>query len=372
MKILITGSEGFIAKNLIVELKNRGYNNLLLVDRKTEEEIIKNYAVECDVLFHLAGVNRPEKEEEYSSGNVDVTEKLITYLKKNPKKVHIIFSSSIQADRENAYGVSKRKAEMLLQNYVSSGKATLSIYRLPNVFGKWCKPYYNSVVATFCYNIARGKEIQIHNPDAKIELIYIDDVIHTWIQRIEEHEKLYEQNPKVEGSFFLTVGELANLIDMFSKYQDNCSLPNLSNETVKKLYSTYLSYQPPEQLKYSLIMNEDNRGSFTEFLKTESFGQVSVNVTKPGIVKGNHWHHTKVEKFLVVRGTALIKLRHILTNEKVEYKISGDKLEVIDIPVGYTHSIANIGTEDLVTIMWANEIFNKEKPDTYYEEVDKT
>ena len=160
---------------------------------ETEEEIIKNYAVECDVLFHLAGVNRPEKEEEYSSGNVDVTEKLITYLKKNPKKVHIIFSSSIQADRENAYGVSKRKAEMLLQNYVSSGKATLSIYRLPNVFGKWCKPYYNSVVATICYNIARGKEIQIHNPDAKIELIYIDDVIHTWIQRIEEHEKLYEK-----------------------------------------------------------------------------------------------------------------------------------------------------------------------------------
>lgn len=372
MKILITGSDGFIAKNLIVELKNRGYNNLLLVNRETAEDTIQNYAAECNVLFHLAGVNRPEKEEEYLSGNVEFTEKLITYLKKNPKKVHIVFSSSIQADRENVYGVSKRKAEILLQNYVSLGKATLSIYRLPNVFGKWCKPDYNSVVATFCYHIARGETIQIHNPSAKIELIYIDDVIGTWIQDMELHEEIQEQYPKLETSFLLTVGELAHLLYQFADCRINFSLPNLSNEAEKKLYSTYLSYLESEQLKYPLKMNEDNRGSFTEFLKTEYSGQVSVNMIKPGIVKGNHWHHTKVEKFLVVKGNALIKLRHIVTGKKVEYKVSGERLEVVDIPVGYTHSIANIGSEDLVTIMWANEIFDKEKPDTYFEEVDRS
>lgn len=371
MKILITGSNGFIAKNLIAELRNRGYCNLLLVNRETEEDIFQQYAADCDVVFHLAGVNRPEKEEEYITGNVEFTEKLITYLKKNPKKIHILFSSSIQADKDNAYGISKRKAETMLWDYASTGKSTLSIYRLPNVFGKWCKPDYNSVVATFCYRIARGKEIQIHNPNAKIELIYIDDVIHTWIQNIEILEKRQEQYPKAEGSFFLTVGELAKLIYLFSECQMKFSVPNLSNAAEKKLYSTYLSYQESEHFKYPLKMNQDSRGSFTEFIKTEYSGQVSVNVTKPGIVKGNHWHHTKVEKFLVVRGAALIKLRHIITNEKVEFMVSGDKLEVIDIPIGYTHSIANIGTEDLVTIMWANEIFDKDRPDTYYEKVDK-
>ncbi len=371
MKILITGSDGFIAKNLMIELKNRGFDNLLLVNRKTTEEIIQNYAAECDIVFHLAGVNRPEKEEEYITGNVKFTEKLLTYLEKNPKRIHIIYASSIQADRENAYGISKRKAEILLQNYRSTGKTTLSIYRLPNVFGKWCKPDYNSVVATFCYHIAKGEEIQIHNPDVEIELIYIDDVIHTWIHNIEIDKEKQELYPKVQDSFFIKVGELADIIYRFSDCHINFSLPNLASEAEKKLYSTYLSYVKPEQLKYALKMNKDNRGSFTEFIKTKYSGQVSINVTKPGIVKGNHWHHTKVEKFLVVKGTAIIKLRDIITNSKVEYRVTGENLEVVDIPVGYTHSITNIGTEDLVTIMWANEIFDKDKPDTYYENVEE-
>lgn len=369
MKILVTGSDGFIGKNLITELENRGYHELLLVNRKTPEHVLKKYAGECDMLFHLAGVNRPEKEEEYITGNVELTEKLIEYLKKNPKRIHIIFSSSVQASKENVYGISKRKAEELLCKFAGTGKATVSVYRLPNVFGKWCRPDYNSVVATFCYRIAREKEIQIHNPDAEIELVYIDDVIDAFIQDMKKPEKKEKLYPKTTDSFCLTVGELAQRIRSFFDCRTSFGIPDLSDKVQKKLYSTYISYLDSDKLKYSLKMNQDNRGSFTEFIKTEASGQISVNVAKPGIVKGNHWHHTKIEKFLVVKGRASVKLRHVITGEVTEFITSGEKLEVVDIPAGYTHNIANIGTEDLVTIMWANEIFDKEKPDTYYEEV---
>ncbi len=369
MKILITGSNGFIARNLIMELKNKGYRELLLVNRETSEELLYRYALECDTVIHLAGVNRPEREEEYYFGNVTFTKKLISYLSKNTKKLHIIFASSIQAGKENLYGISKRTAEELFDTFASNYDVRLSIYRLPNVFGKWCKPNYNSVVATFCYNIVRGKEIRIDDPNAEIELVYIDDVIRAWIGELEARNEKREKYSKIKGSFFLTVGELANILFSFADYHVNLKVPNLTNLWEKNLYSTYTSYLEAEQLRYELEMHQDNRGSFTEFLKTEESGQVSINITKPRITRGNHWHHTKIEKFVVVRGQASIKMRHMITNEKMEFIVSGEKLEVVDIPVGYTHNITNIGNEDLITIMWANEIFDKENPDTYYEEV---
>ncbi len=369
MKILITGSDGFIAKNFIMELKNRKYKELLLVNRRTSEELLGKYALECDAVVHLAGVNRPKQEEEYYFGNVMFTKKLINYLSKNTKKLHIIFASSIQAGKENPYGISKQEAEELFYNFALNRDVDLSIYRLPNVFGKWCRPNYNSVVATFCYNIARGKEIRIDDPSAEIELIYIDDVIRAWIGELEGQSKKGETYGKLKGSVFLTVGELANMLFSFSEYHRNLSVPNFTNLLEKNLYSTYTSYLETEQLKYGLEMHQDNRGAFTEFLKAEESGQVSINITKPGITKGNHWHHTKTEKFMVVRGQASIKMRHMITNEKMEFIVSGEKLEVVDIPVGYTHNITNIGKEDLITVMWANEIFDKENPDTYYEEV---
>ncbi len=369
MKILITGSDGFIARNLIMELKNKGYKELLLVNRGTSEELLCKYTLECDAVIHLAGVNRPEKEEEYYFGNVVFTKKLIEYLSKSKKRLHIIFASSIQARKENSYGISKRDAEELFDTFALNHDVELSIYRLPNVFGKWCRPNYNSVVATFCYNIARGREIRIDDPNVKIELLYIDDVIRAWIGDLEGRNKKGEKYSKVEGSFFLTVGELAKILFSFADYHINLRIPNFTNLWEKNLYSTYTSYLEAEQLRYELKINVDNRGSFTEFLKTEESGQVSINVTKPGITRGDHWHHTKTEKFIVVRGQASVKMRHMITNEKMEFMLSDEKLEVVDIPVGYTHNITNIGNEDLITIMWANEIFDKENPDTYYEEV---
>lgn len=369
MRVLITGSNGFIAKNLIAELQNRKYGELLLCNRNTTSEILEQYIEQCDILIHLAGVNRPVNEEEYYTGNVGFTETIVDLLGKKKKRLHIIYSSTVMTTRHKFYRECKRKAEKLLEDYTEKSGSTLSIFRLPNVFGRWCKPNYNSVIATFCYNISHDIDIEINDPDVQMKLVYIDDVIEKIISCMEEKNLKAERYPEIQEFYQITVGELAEMIYSFKSARKRLEVPHVGDALERKLYSTYLSYLEPEDYCYKLKMNKDERGSFTEFLHLQEFGQISVNVARPGIVKGNHWHHTKTEKFLVVKGRASIKLRHIVTGQKTEFITSEDKLEVVDIPAGYAHNITNIGTEDLVTIMWANEVFDPEKPDTYYGEV---
>lgn len=369
MKILITGSNGFIAKNLIAELRNRGYEELFLCSRATTKGELEQYIEACHVIVHLAGVNRPLDEREYYTGNVGFTEEIIRMLENGNKKVHVIYSSTAEAVRHKSYGDSKRKAEELLQEYAEKTGGTLTVFRLPNVFGKWCRPDYNSFIATFCHNVSRGLPIRIDDPDFQIKLAYIDDVVDEFISCIEETNHLTQEYRKIPEIYETTVGKVADMILSFENEQDPIGIPCIHEPLRKKLYSTYLSYKDPERCRHRLKMNIDERGSFTEFMHLGNLGQISVNVAKPGIVKGNHWHHTKVEKFLVVQGEASIRLRHIITGNITEFLVSGKKLEIIDIPAGYVHNITNIGTEDLVTIMWASEIFDRNKADTYYEKL---
>ena len=369
MQILVTGSDGFIGKNLIVELQNQGFKKLLLCNRETTLERLKNYTNKCDVVIHLAGINRPKEEAEYQNGNVEFTRLLVDFLKDNPKSPMVIFSSSVQAGEENAYGKSKRQAEQILKQYTHERNTSVFIYRLPNVFGKWCKPDYNSVVSTFCHHIAHNEDIKIDREEASITLVYIDDILRSIIEQLVSRRAsgiVYQELPEL---YHLTVGELADIIKKFKDFRNNLEIPDLSNLLEKKLYATYLSYLPENEFKFPLKMNKDQRGSFTEFLRSKEKGQISINVTKPGITKGNHWHHTKTEKFLVVKGKALIRLRHMVTGKMIECSVSDADFEVVDIPVGYAHNITNVGQEDLVTVMWTNEMFDSENPDTYYEEV---
>ncbi len=369
-KILITGSEGFLASNLIVELKNRGYKELLLCNRKTSHKELANFTKECDVVFHLAGVNRPKSEDEFWKGNFEFTKELLCGLKENKTgKLKIIFSSSVQAELQNEYGKSKKEAENILFDFAEERNVKIFIYRLTNVFGKWCKPNYNNVVATFCSKIAKKEEIEIHNPNAYVNLIYIDDVVRKFIEHIDNNKILKTGFYSIEPIYKITVGDLAKKIYKFLEQRESLFITNMSDDFTKKLYSTYLSYLETGQFKYELVMKSDSRGSFTEFIKMKEYGQVSINVILPGETKGNHWHHTKVEKFLVVSGKASICFRHIITNEKIEFIVCGEKLEVINIPVGYTHNITNIGIENLVTVMWVNEIFDPKNQDTYFEKV---
>ena len=369
MKILVTDSKGFVGKNLVTEFKNKGYTDIFEFDRDTDKSLLDNYAKESDFVFHLAGVNRPKDEKEFIEGNFGFTSELLDSLKKHNNKAPVLITSSIQAERDNSYGKSKKAGEDLLFKYSEETGANVFVYRLPNLFGKWSKPNYNTVVATYCYNIARDLEIQISNPDADLNLCYIDDVL-------EEFIKALEGNPTKEGDYcivpvvhYIKLGELAEKIRGFKNSREDLSVPNMKDDLTKNLYSTYLSFLPKDGFAYDLKMNVDNRGSFTEFIRTPERGQLSVNVSKPGITKGNYWHHTKNEKFLVVSGEGLIRFRKIDEDEIIEYRVSGDKLQVVDIPTGYTHSIVNVGEKNLVTVMWANEPFNPEKPDIYFLEV---
>lgn len=369
MQILVTGSNGFVGKNLIAELNNQGYKDILEFDRDTDIKLLDEYTKTCDFVFHLAGVNRPKNEKEFMKGNFGFTSELLQMLKKNNNKAPILITSSIQASKNNPYGVSKRAGEELLFDYEKETGAKVFVYRLANLFGKWSQPNYNTVVATFCYNIAREKAIQVNDPKAKLTLCYIDDVVREFTLALKNKANVKGEFHKVPLEYETTLGEVANLIKSFKESRSNLVVPNMENGLTKKLYSTYLSFLPEDQFAYDLKMNVDQRGSFTEFIKTPDRGQVSVNISKPGITKGNHWHHTKNEKFLVVSGEGQVRFRNIYSNEIVEYNVSGKKLEVIDIPTGYTHSIVNIGKIDLVTVMWVNEVFNQDNPDTYYMEV---
>lgn len=369
MKILVTGAKGFVGKNLVAELKNRGYNQILEFDIDNNLSLLEDYCKQADFVFHLAGVNRPKEQSEYMKGNFGFTSTLLELLKKNKNTCPVMLSSSIQATLDNPYGISKKAGEELLIKYCEDTKSKILIYRFPNIFGKWCKPNYNSVIATFCNNIANEQSININDRNISMNLVYIDDVVEELITSLTSEVISKGHYYEVKTVYKKTLGEIVDLIYSFKNSHKDLSIPDMSDSFVKKLYSTYLSYLPVDKFKYKLKMNTDDRGSFTEFLKTEDRGQVSVNISKAGVVKGNHWHHTKNEKFLVVSGSGVIRFRKIDSDEILEYYVSGEKLEVMDIPVGYTHNIENLGNTDMVTIMWASESFDPNKPDTHFLEV---
>lgn len=369
-KVLVTGAKGFIGKNLVLELKNRKTFEVFECDVDTTEEQLAQFAKECEFVFHLAGVNRPQRTEEFMEGNYGFTTKLLEILQKNGNRSPILMSSSIQAKLDNDYGKSKKAGEDYILDYGSKNSIATYVFRLPNVYGKWCRPNYNSAIATFCNNIARGLEIKVNDRATLLTVVYIDDVVNAFIDAADGIVARDDDGYcKVSIEDKITLGEIVDTLYSFKDSRKTLSVANMNRGVIKKLYSTYLSYLPEDEFAYDLRMNEDARGSFTEFLRTDGQGQVSINISKPHIVKGNHWHHTKNEKFLVVKGTGVIRFRKIGTDNVIEYPVSGDKLQVVDIPCGYTHNIENVGDDDMVTVMWANELFDKDHPDTFYEEV---
>lgn len=372
MNVLVTGSAGFIGRNLIAELERREGVRVLPYELDTPPELLDQYCAECDFVYNLAGVNRPEHVEEFMEGNFGFATTLVETLKRHGNNCPIMNSSSIQAALENPYGQSKKAGEDMLYAYGQQVDAPVYTYRFPNVFGKWCRPNYNSAVATFCYNIAHGLPIQVNDRSTVLHLVYIDDVVEELLQALDRHPHVnsdgYCYVPVVHEA---TLGEIVNLLYSFRESRQNLMIPDMTEGSFeKKLYSTYLSYLPEDQFSYPLLMHEDGRGSFTEILKSADRGQVSINISRPGITKGNHWHHTKNEKFVVVSGRGVIRFRKHGSQEILEYHVSGDKLEVVDIPTGYTHSIVNEGDTDMVTLMWCNECFRPGKPDTIYEAVE--
>lgn len=369
MNILVTGAKGFIGKNLICELKNRKYENIFEFDIDTDMSLLDEYTKECDFVFHLAGVNRPKNPEEFMKGNFGFTTVLLNKLKEHNNKAPILITSSIQAEKDNPYGLSKKAGENVIFEYGKENSISVFVYRLPNVFGKWCRPNYNSAVATFCYNIANDLPIQINDPSVVMNLVYIDDVVREFINALSGKANNKEGFCFIPTVHTIELGSIVDLIYSFKETRKSLYISDMADAFTKKLYSTYLSYLSEDKFSYPLKMNIDNRGSFTEILKTQNAGQVSVNISKPGIVKGNHWHHTKNEKFLVVSGKGVIRFRKVDDDKVIEYNVSGEKLEIVDIPVGYTHNIENLGDTDMVTVMWANETFDSENPDTYYLEV---
>lgn len=381
MKILVTGAKGFVGKNLVAELENIKYGKdkthpltqdieIYEYDIDTDKSMLSEFCKDCDFVFNLAGVNRPETESEFMSGNFGFASDLLDELKKNNNTCPVMLSSSTQAALDNPYGKSKKAGEDLFFDYSKETGARVLVYRFPNVFGKWCRPNYNSAVATFCNNIANDLPIQVNDRSHKMTLVYIDDVVNELINALCGSETKDGDYCKVPVEHNTTLGEIVDLIYSFKQSREDKSVPDMTEGSFsKKLYSTYLSYLPTDKFSYPLKMNIDDRGSFTEILRTADRGQVSVNISKPGITKGQHWHHTKNEKFLVVSGKGVIRFRKIDEEKVYEYFVSGDKLEVVDIPTGYTHNIENLGDTDMVTVMWCNECFNPDKPDTYFEEV---
>ena len=371
--ILITGAGGFVGKNLVATLRTAGYTDLMLFEKDDTPETLADYCRRAAFVVHLAGINRPTDPSEFYTGNAGLTDTLLANLEAAGNTAPVLVTSSTQAELDNDYGKSKRQAEEAIFAHRRRTGATVYVFRMPGVFGKWCRPNYNSVVATFCHNVAHGLPIQVRDSAFSLPLVYIDDVVACILAAFDGDVMMDRSATPIchmHPIHEVTLGRLAELIQGFAAGRTSLAVPDLAPGSFeKKLYSTYLSYLPSDQFSYPLEMHTDNRGSFTEFLRSPERGQVSINISHPGIVKGNHWHHTKNEQFLVVKGEGVIRFRNIFSKEVIEYHVSGDKLEVVDIPCGYTHNIENVGTEDMVTVMWANEAFDPDHPDTFFEPV---
>ncbi|HOG19081.1 MAG TPA: NAD-dependent epimerase/dehydratase family protein [Salinivirgaceae bacterium] len=428
MKLLITGAKGFVGKNLVAQLNNIKsgkatfygdikINEIYEFDIDNSMEDLDNYCKNADFVFNLAGVNRPKEQSEFMEGNFGFASTLLDTLKKHKNTCPVMLSSSIQATLEgryagSEYGKSKKAGEELFQKYAQETGATVYIYRFPNLFGKWCRPNYNSVVATFCHNIANDLPIQVNDRNTELNLVYIDDVVNSLIELLKTHQPPFTNHhspstihhppftnhhspfQEVHPTHKVTLGEIVDLLNSFNEQPKTLVIPEIPhNSFAKKLYSTYLSYLPKEKVAFPLKMNIDNRGSFTELLKSKNCGQVSINISKPGITKGQHWHNSKWEFFMVVSGKGLIQMRKVVPDHQspitnhhppttnhhspstthqdiLEFYVSGEKIEAVHMLPGYTHNIINLSdTEDLVTVMWANEPFDPNYPDTYFDPV---
>jgi UDP-2-acetamido-2,6-beta-L-arabino-hexul-4-ose reductase len=362
LKLLITGADGFIARNLLAHLRENHAISVVTFGRRDEPTTLPALLAGVDAIVHLAGVNRPQDSLEFIGGNVGITRALCEAARVQVRPPAIVFSSSIQASRDNEYGRSKRQAEELLADYGKAIGAPVLIYRLPNVFGKWSRPNYNSAVATFCHNIARDLPITVHDPAAPLELVYVDDVVAAFLAAVSAPASA---RAEVEPVYRTTVGEVATLVRQFHGSRESMIMERVGKGFVRALYSTYVSYLPPDKFGYGIKKYVDPRGAFMEMLKTPDSGQFSVFTAHPGVTRGGHYHHSKTEKFLVVRGSARFKFRHIDTGATHEIVASADIPQIVDTIPGWTHDITNIGEEEMIVALWANEIFDRARPDTY-------
>lgn len=380
MNILVTGAKGFVGKNLVVNLNNikDGKDNISKLnsnitifeyDQDTDPALLNGYCARADFVFNLAGINRPKDQSEFMNVNFGFAATLLDTLKKHNNTCPVMLSSSTQAFLSNPYGRSKKEGEDLFFQYARDTGAKVLVYRFQNVFGKWCRPNYNSAIATFCNNIAHDLPIMVNDRSVVMNLVYIDDVVAELIYALTGDENRVGEYCEVPVVHTSTLGEIVDLIYSFKGSREARTIPDMSNAFTKKLYATYLSFLPEDQFAYDLKMNCDQRGSFTEIIRTLDRGQFSVNISKPGITKGNHYHNTKNEKFVVVNGKGVIRFRKVGESKVYEYYVSGDKIQVVDIPTGYTHNITNLGDNDMVTLMWVNEPFDCNSPDTFFLEV---
>ena len=364
--VLVTGAAGFIGRNLVTALQRLENITLATITSDDEQSLLDSVLLKADIIFHLAGVNRPNDEGEFISGNAGLTKYITSFLAHENKTPKIIFTSSIQAALNNPYGRSKKMAEDDVLAFHQKTGAAVAVYRLPGVFGKWSQPNYNTVVATFCHNIARGLEISISDPDHELELVYIDDVVAEFLSHLDDGFAKDRQRCVIARTFRITLGELAERIRELHAVRQTLLIPDLSDDLTKCLYATYLSFLPEDDFAYPVKMFTDERGWLFELIKSEQFGQIFVSRTRPGISRGDHYHDTKVEKFCVIQGKGLIRFRKIDSREVLEYQVAEDMIKVVDIPPGYTHSIENTGTEEMICLFWANQIFNPEKADTHF------
>jgi len=365
VKVLVTGAKGFVGKNLISNLKLNKDIEIYEYDIENTIEDLQKYTEDCEFVFHLAGVNRPKDNEEFMKGNFGFTSDLLECLKKNGNNSPVMISSSIQAKLENDYGKSKKAGEDLIIEYGKNNNVDVYIYRFPNLFGKWCRPNYNSAVATFCNNIANDLPITVSDENIELTLAYIDDVCYELIDCLNGHANKDGDYCKVSTEYKKTLGEIVSLLRSFKANEKGIMVPSTGDEFTKKLYATYISYVPLENMVVDLTEHRDDRGVFCELVRTKEAGQVSISTTNPNIVRGGHYHNTKMERFIVVKGKAKIKFEHVITHETIEFLVSDEKLQYVTIPVGYQHSINNVGEGELVLILWANELFDSNKPDTY-------
>ena len=367
MKVLVTGSSGFIGKNLLERLGRMEDISVETFDSNDPLDLLTLKVSEADFIFHLAGVNRPKNPEAFYIGNTELTKRLVEAASQSSKKPAILMTSSTQVERDNDYGKSKLAGERVLESYARESGTTAYIYRLPNVFGKWSKPNYNTVIATWCYNITRDLPIEVSDESVALSLVYIDDVIEHFIRHLDENGRegvvVYGD---VSPCYKKTLGEIKSLLIAFKESRNTLVVPHVGRGFERALYATYLSFLPTDKFSYELTGYEDERGTFYEFVKTLDSGQFSISTTAPGVTRGNHYHNTKNEKFLVIKGEASIKLRQIHGDEVIEYKVSDKKMEVVEMIPGYTHDITNIGESEMILLIWANEVFDRENPDTYF------